>query len=590
MNIIENNPYRLLGVYANSSTKERLANLNRMKAFLKVGKPVSFPLDLPQFLPPVSRSEESLADAVARLTLPNEQMLYAQFWFVRATSIDEVAFKHLLAGDLVSAEKIWLKKEDAFSLQNRTVCALLKGDYVSALSCANTLYNNVSYVRRLKLEVVGEDGNVKVEDMLWFFLDALSEEVGGSTLLPYITSAKWRKHVEDKVVKPLMESIENAINEAQKSKGKGSRARYASGAKLCKETKSALMQLKKMLPASNLQYQMIADKLALGILQCGIDYYNDSDEPDAALKAMKLQGYANSIVVGQVAKERCQKNVEILQKAVNNLPPTEVYAEDKAMELALATFRIQPKLIRSSIALIRNCAPHVVAIKEKLGNAHPYYLKISTIIVNSALENVISEVNDAQEKDFETLKATLIEAWHAQLYMDKFDLETEYKEGRFKQSRDALHSIISECKGFENRNMSFMYKYGCGWCNNINAEDVDLRTDDEFYSSCLGLTPLRRYTKRFPSGKHIAEAKIKIERFCYQECKTIADFQKFTDDFPHSPLVSKARENIYKIRKEEERKEKITRQEIAISICLTTDDVITLYEREKTARIDPSSG
>ena len=42
MNILQNNPYRQLGVYSNSPTKERLANHNLMKAFLKVGKSVFF--------------------------------------------------------------------------------------------------------------------------------------------------------------------------------------------------------------------------------------------------------------------------------------------------------------------------------------------------------------------------------------------------------------------------------------------------------------------------------------------------------------------------------------------------------------------
>ena len=38
MNIIINNPYRQLGVYSNSPIKERVANHNRLKAFLKVGQ------------------------------------------------------------------------------------------------------------------------------------------------------------------------------------------------------------------------------------------------------------------------------------------------------------------------------------------------------------------------------------------------------------------------------------------------------------------------------------------------------------------------------------------------------------------------
>lgn len=72
--------------------------------------------------------------------------------------------------------------------------------------------------------------------------------------------------------------------------------------------------------------------------------------------------------------------------------------------------------------------------KRKIGKRHPYYLNISTRIVDNAIANVVSEVNEAQlSEDFETLKKALIEAWRTQLYMDKFDLEPEYRDGRYKQ-------------------------------------------------------------------------------------------------------------------------------------------------------------
>ena len=85
MNILQNNPYRILGLYSNSPTRERLANHNRMKAFLKVGKPVSFPMDLSQYLSTINRTEATVADADAKLTLPKDQILYSQFWFVKMT-------------------------------------------------------------------------------------------------------------------------------------------------------------------------------------------------------------------------------------------------------------------------------------------------------------------------------------------------------------------------------------------------------------------------------------------------------------------------------------------------------------------------
>jgi len=111
MKILQTNPYRILGVYSNSPTKERLANYNRMKAFLKVGKPVSFPLDLPQYLSSINRTEASVADAEAKLTLPKDKILYAQFWFVKMTSLDDVAFKHLLDGDMDGAIEYGARRE-----------------------------------------------------------------------------------------------------------------------------------------------------------------------------------------------------------------------------------------------------------------------------------------------------------------------------------------------------------------------------------------------------------------------------------------------------------------------------------------------
>ena len=73
MNIINNNPYRLLGVYSTSPQKEAVANQGKMKAFLKVGRPVTFPLDLNGLLLDVVRTEQSVADAISKLALPTEQ-------------------------------------------------------------------------------------------------------------------------------------------------------------------------------------------------------------------------------------------------------------------------------------------------------------------------------------------------------------------------------------------------------------------------------------------------------------------------------------------------------------------------------------
>ena len=457
MNILQNNPYRLLGVYSNSPTKERLANHNRMKAFLKVGKPVSFPLDLPQYLTSINRTETSVVEAEAKLTLPKDQILYAQFWFVKATPLDEVAFKHLLSGEIDKAEEIWQKKECASSLQNLIVCSLMRNKYDFAIMCAEVLYGNTQYLNQFVSKIIGTGGNFDVSNLAFSFLDILCDEIGASKLLPFITKSLWKGHIGEKAVKPLVDSIQEAINIAQKTKGKGSNARLNAGKTLRRNTRNAILQLKGFLSTKDLQYQMIADKLGLEILQCGIDYFNNSEEPDAAHKAMSLQKYAKSIVVGQMAKDRCNENVDILQRIIDNLPPSEVFMEDKAIHEELRKYCLLPDKICHAVTLLNNAKPHIQSIKRKLGVSNAYYLKISTQIVGNALSNVIAEVNEAQsifsaDKDDPNaalaailgvthVKSVLEEAWKATRIMDGFDMEADYKSGRYGKNRSILKEL-----------------------------------------------------------------------------------------------------------------------------------------------------
>ena len=460
MNILQNNPYRLLGVYSNSPTRERLANNNRMKAFLKVGKPVSFPLDLPQYLSDVNRTETSVANAEAKLTLPKDQILYAQFWFMKATPLDDVAFKHLVADEMGKAEGIWHKKECASSLQNLIVCALIRNDYDTAISCAEKFYSNPQYIIQFVSAVVGATGSPGTDNLAFSFLDVLCEEVDANQLFPLITDNSWTKHIKDKAVKPLIEEIQNAIDIAKKSRGKGASARLGAGEKLSNETKNALSQLQSFLPKTDLQYQMIADKLGLEILQCGIDYFNASDDDDAPFKAMRLQKYAMSIVVGQMAKDRCKENVDILQKIINNLPPSAVLSEDRAIHEELRQYCLLPDKICHAVTLLNNSKPYLQAIKNKLGASNAYYLKISTQVVGNALANIIAEVNEAQsifsaKRDnrdaalvailgLSHVKSVLEEAWNATKIMDTFDMETGFKNGRYSQNRSILKDLCKQ--------------------------------------------------------------------------------------------------------------------------------------------------
>lgn len=462
MNIINNNPYRLLGVFSNSTQREVVSNQGKMKAFLKVGRTVTFPLDMDGILPSISRDEDNVAEAFSKLSIPAEQLKFAQFWFAKCTQIDDIAFSKLTSGNINGAIDIWGKKVTVSSLQNLLVCAIIKEEIGKAITYAEKLY--LTYKEEFVKMVLGDNALATSENLANDFLDELCKEFSPNQLIGWTTIPAWKEYISNKSTKPLIDKITIAIDVCKSSKGKGVNARYFAGIKLMNGTKADLARLKTFAATNDLQYKMLADKLGLEILQCGIDYYNDSEAQDAAQKAMTLQKYALSVVEGKLAKDRCKENVDILTKIIADLPPSAVFADDKVIKEELRKFCSLPDKICHAVTLLNNTKPHLQTIKNKLGASNSYYLRISTLIVSNALHNLIEEVNRVQNavvsiiNDNSTsaspairalaLKAamskTFEEAWAVTKIMDSFDMETDFKINRYNKQRASLKGICEQ--------------------------------------------------------------------------------------------------------------------------------------------------
>ena len=453
LSIIKENPYRVLGVTANAPMRERVANQGKMKAFLKVGKPVPFPMDLPQLLPAVNRTTESVAAANSQLTLPKDQIKYAQFWFVNASSFDQIAINHLVSGNIDEAIEIWKKKQSVSTLHNLVVSFLIKENYREAILAARNLYTNFS--REFSQMILGEGISFDANNLGYDLIDHIAEEITAKKLIPFVTDADWHQHLSASSVKPLIETLTNAVASAKATRGQGPRARHTAGTKLMNDTKGQLKELKSLLPTGDLQYQMMADKLGLEILQCGIDYYNDSEDDDAARKAMVLQKYAQSVVVGKMAKDRCKENVDILTKVISELPPSEVMAEDKHIKAELASYARLSTTISNAVSLLNKTKPQLQSIKTKLGASNTYYLKMSTLMVGAALHNIIEEVNKAHEKlkldmiidrynALSNIQSVMRSAWNATKIMDGFDMESSFKTNRYNPNRSTLRDLCNQ--------------------------------------------------------------------------------------------------------------------------------------------------
>lgn len=82
ISIVENNPFRILGVYSDTPLKNVIANANKIKAFVKIGKSVPMETDkINGFTSLPTRTAETVDDALALLQSEADKAKYSLFWF-----------------------------------------------------------------------------------------------------------------------------------------------------------------------------------------------------------------------------------------------------------------------------------------------------------------------------------------------------------------------------------------------------------------------------------------------------------------------------------------------------------------------------
>ena len=454
--IITENPFRILGVYANSPKKDIISNQSKATKFLKVGREVDFPLDLKGILPPLTRTVDMFTKASGNLAVAKEQFKYAQFWFLKSTPLDDVAFNHLVTGDMSKAVEIWEKKDSPSSLHNRMLCHFILGDYELAINAAEYLYAKFADDF---LTIADTTGTLRLDsdNMVHQFIDILSQDVDSVKIMNYACSQEWKEYAGGKTVKPLIEKINAEIQTAKEADDDDADESLEAGEQLLKNTKLDFAQLKKILPSDDAQLENIADKLGLQILQCGINYYNNSDDDDAAEKAMVLQKAGSQIVMGKIAQDRCKDNLNVLKKIIADLPPKEVRKEYKAVMDEVSKTIQKKELISNANSLLKATKSNIQTIKQKLGSTHKEYIKVSTLVVQIAMSFVVEEVNKVQAAAMlasridsinryqvrDMIKNKLSDAWSAILLMDDFDIDYEFKS-HYNENRNALKSMCED--------------------------------------------------------------------------------------------------------------------------------------------------
>lgn len=570
--LVSHNPYRMLGVFADATLKEITANKTKSARYSSVGKTVSFDADLDALLSPMNRTAEGIEKAFADLSLPQDKIKYALTWFVKGGSIEGIALDHIKSGNYDKAFEILQKKETWSSLLNQGALSLARKDVEGAVASITKLIHEEDYRNSFAASIGGEAFTINEDELAHSFIDMLMAGNESPALLDIFEqngeAAEDDVYIRKKLTDAPVSRIKAAITKAKGVNPDDSTASYLAGKTLMDDTKEDLAKLRGICGEDTI-YSMTADSLAKQILQCGINYYNESldDQYERIDKAMELQKYALDIAEGSIAKGRCKENVDILLNIQNNLPPKEIKSSVDSIYKLLDNFKKDEGKHHSlffgilntptgAIQLIKDCVPHLMAIKEKVGAKNEFYLSISTLVANIALSSAIDAVNSTQDKQIHSsafasynmldIKNTLTYAWMTMLYIRTLQLEPDFRGGRFKENFDILKGIIERLHGFS----------GTGTTRDFVVfgkslfVDLDLRTETECFNCCTNPAGCRYYMEKFPTGKYFTQVKQKyfdLQEKSWSNCKSLEDYKKHRKEFPHGFHELEAIEKIEQI-------------------------------------------
>ena len=330
--IIIDNPFRVLGVYANSSYREIVATISKATKFLEVGKKVDYPLDLPRVKnlkvkSNLSHSLEDLDNALAMISNSEERLKYAQFWFLRMTPLDDEAFDVLFSGKPNHAIYVWDREDNLSSLQNKVIIYLWKCDFKSALQVAEKLYKKYSDEF---LKAVDSKGTLvkSSADLIQTFVEAILAYISPKKLLDSIPSPLWLDYIIPTIFDNSLNIINSAIQDAKDQldvlnsegvKAVSSSLKTGIGGKLLGDTKDDYQLLTKVVSPDDPRLQLVSDRLANMLYECSIDEYNlRKFSPNYSISLLQ-----NALILANnpIDKEEINSKIALFQKKAEKLPP-----------------------------------------------------------------------------------------------------------------------------------------------------------------------------------------------------------------------------------------------------------------------------
>jgi hypothetical protein len=451
LTLIHQNPFRVLGLPVTATDREIAKSISDLSIFVEMGKTKEFDCD---FFFPIKphRTQESITGASQKIEQPYNKLFHALFWFWEnpSNTIDEMAFEELRNGNTDRAIQFWKKSIDkdisdknCSNYKNLAVLylglssissKLDKTMFLESINISGKFLTNGHFEEYAK-QIIGFKNSIDHLEVVNSYVDEIislarpylnkADGLSSKELIKNLSTypSEIQNSILDKFIGKYVHNIKSQINICLSIRTENVSDANKAGFDLYEKTKKDMKSLTLILSESDLEYQLIADKLANEIVECSICYFNKfrDSERDPGDDALKLSKYATEIAVGEKLKERINQGMPILIEYVKDKPKRErlkqvktevdrIHQEVKVLNASLTVRTVgqlalrdllgdsMPNKLNKAATFLNNCKASLNQIKNKLGVKDTAYIELCDLVANSALGMCVVSLNEGAKK------------------------------------------------------------------------------------------------------------------------------------------------------------------------------------------------
>lgn len=175
------------------------------------------------------------------------------------------------------------------------------------------------FVHTVADETVSIDRNKQIEIFIDEFLSQFDNQYSTTEIIEFFSNCNGstQSYLSKKFTEEPIHKIENRIEQTKNKRSKNKIDSFRFGRELYDNTKNDLTLIKSILGNTNLQYKILADNIAKELLQCSVDYFNESQ----ALKksnnyledSLKISKWAESVAVSEATKSKVREDIKTIE-------------------------------------------------------------------------------------------------------------------------------------------------------------------------------------------------------------------------------------------------------------------------------------